>query len=126
MKKTQKLLLFSAAVLVAFAVAPQTKAEDALLSPRAQALRSSVRASASDNDPNLVQTDRGFGNARAEALRASASRATSANEPDLIRTSGYTGRNPLRESQPQFEVAPLGKSGKLCEPGCTQPCCAKK
>jgi len=125
MNNTHKLLL-TAAVAAAFSLAPQIKADDSLLSPRAQALKPSIRSETSKADANLVQNE-STGNARAEALRPRVASGTSANDPDLIHVSGYTGRNPFRQSAPQFEVAPLGKSsGKTCEAGCQKPCCAKK
>jgi len=123
MKNTQKLLL-TVAVAAAFSLAPQIKADDSLLSPRAQALKPSIR-SESKSDSNLVQNE-STGNARAEALRPRVASGTSANDPDLIHASGYTGRNPIRQSAPQFEVAPLGASGKTCEKDCQKPCCAKQ
>jgi len=121
MKNAQKFLL-TAAIATAFSLAPQIKADDSLLSPRAQALKPSIRAETPKADVNLIE-NQSTGNARQEALRPRVASGTSANDPDLIHVSGYTGRNPLRQSQPQFEVAPLGSSGKTCDKDCQKPCC---
>ena len=124
MKNMHKLTL--ATVLAAgFTLAGQVKADDSLLPPRAKELFSKTVARGAQTDPDLIKSQVTGPAAKAQAIRPSVVTSTKA-DPDLVRGTAYGAKNPLRDSQPQFEVAPLAKPGKQCEAGCTKACCEKK
>lgn len=124
MKKTHKLIL-AAVVAAGFTLGNAGKADESLLPPRAQALFPSIRASDSKDSTDLIRSQPISGNTKVQALRANVV-ARTASDPNLVQ-SVYTGKNAIRDaSATQFEVAPLAKPGKQCEPGCTKACCVKK
>jgi len=107
MKNTNKVMLALAVAALSFTVAGQTKADDSLLSPRAQALKPKVIARDSQSDPDLVRSQPMGPAAKIAALRPPTVRATnSPNDPNLIRRPLYTGKT-FRDTREQFEVAPV-------------------
>lgn len=111
MKNNIKLLL-AAAIAISFAAVNSAKADEPLLSPRAQANQIN-RISGTDSGPNLVS-----GNYLGTAAKWQASGAvapSSSGNVNLVNGTyvGAAVKDPIRESRkPQFEIAPLATPGK--------------
>ena len=108
MKNANKVILTVAVAALSFTVAGQTKADDSLLSPRAQALKPKVIARDPQRDPDLVRSQPMGIAAKIAAQRPPAMRAEAQTEPKNNGGPLYTGKNPFRNTRPaQFEIAPV-------------------
>jgi len=106
MKNANKVMLVVAVAALSSTIAGQTKADDSLLSPRAQALKPKVIVRDAQNDPDLVRSQPMGPAAKIAAQRPTVMATNSPSEPNLIRRPLYTGKT-FRDSREQFEVAPV-------------------
>jgi len=128
--KTMNTLLLAGAVALGFTLTTTARADEPLLSPKAASLRHDFRkVPSTDTSPNLVSNTYLGAAAKWELNRARVV-PSGTGTPNLV-SGNYLGagaKNPYPRAA-SFEIAPLvgkDKSAKVCEAGCTMPCCAKK
>lgn len=130
--KTMNTLLLAGAVALAFTLTTTARADEPFLSPKAKEQADSLRK-VPGTTPDLISRSVMSGSPKAIALAESLRTVPSGTvTPNLVSgnfNSAASKANGGTLPQSRFEIAPLvgkDKLGKICEAGCTMPCCAKK